>query len=223
MIISTEPFYGLNQMDGERLTVDQARSRLQTPPYINPIVANMKNRKGHWYCGSLVHQQKTRAELLFYDWLAQNWIDTERVGISDDMIAFHSYGGSSAWEYESYTRYLSDHRRDFDYTKGEYWMSEDGFYRELEHTEDDTVCMVPILPNTIVSFDTLTSIGWALWRVTRDFKGQVSFFKDHMSFACTLEGDAVILAQFCEMLGVLRDEPSKTHHELDDFTNELAG
>ncbi len=210
--LSENPLLNLHQAEGEVLTAQTSRMRLPMIPYIGGIMERMQTKKGRWQNGDLMHQRHTRGELIFYEFLQKRGMDLENVAITDQVIAFYdqyAYSYSSNDFYADYSRYLSENSSSpyGDFNGASYWLGEQGYYQNGDR--DQVAFLVPVMAHEIVQFtgqDQLSSIGWALWKITRDFQGKVGFFKDHKAFACANEADAVILAQMCEMLGVLTNE-----------------
>lgn len=205
--LSTNPLNNLhrqNDREDEKLSANEARMRLTAPPYIGGIIDGMKRHSGDWHSGTLIHNKHTRGELIFYEWLARENIDLDTIGITDQIIAFYSYS-SGRYQYEAYCRYLNNEGSTQwgDNNYGPYWLTNSGFYG---NDRDQVAFVVPVAMNEIFQYagsEQLSSIGWALWKVTRDFKGKVGCFKESSCFACSGEGDAVILSQICDMIGVL--------------------
>lgn len=209
--LSENPLFNLHQNDGEVLNAQTSRMRLPTIPYIGGIMDCMKTKKGRWQTGDLIHNRNTRGELVFFEFLQKRGIDLENVAITDQIIAFYdqyAYSYSNTDFYGDYSRYLSENGSTpyGDFNGASYWLGEQGFY---QNDRDQVAFLVPVMAHEIVQFvgqDQLSSIGWALWKITRDFNGKVGYFKEHRAFACSNEADAVVLAQMCEMLGVLTNE-----------------
>lgn len=98
------------------------------------------------------------------------------------------------------------------------WMDRYNFFRDKP--AEDPFWSVPILVDRVLtghqgrdeitSNANVTNIGLALWRVMRDFNDRVGLFNG--AFVCRDQTDALVLAPYCEMLGVLRTiaDPEET-------------
>ena len=215
--VNSDPFFGFNKDDGKKRDVWEIENILPSMPYIRDLGSAITSKDGHWYVQSAYHTPNTYGELVFWDWLARSCIDTDRLGVSGSKIGIHQYSPGSTWEYEDYQRTLNNSYKHGLSLGSPPWMNKYNFYTDMSGKPIETVWVVPVQADMIVeggrnsndfeinTGNRIKKIGWALWRVTREFNGRVGFFNG--SFMCSDETDAVVLSPYCEMLGVLRSVP----------------
>ncbi len=226
MHVNSDPFAGLNQTDGKKRSAWEIEQCLASPPFVKDIASAVSGQNGHWYINTSLHQSNTYGELLFWEWLAKHGMDYDRLGCSNSKIGFfNQYSPGNTWEYESYSSFMNSNSNKHGLTWGSPpWMGKHMFiHGNYGSAPVEEFWTVPVLREHLAegftsgnhnqefnSNNRLKRIGWALWRVTREFEGKVGFFDG--SFVCSVETDAVVLAPYCEMLGILRTipEPEQT-------------
>lgn len=217
--LSKEIFGTFNKDDGRVRSMWEIENLLPAMPVFGTTIGA---KNGHWFVGDCLHTSNTYGELLFWEWLAEYGLDYDRFCISGSRIGFHvpNPNISEPWEYTSYRDHMNSKCKHGNYLGGAPWMSKYSFFNTFAAKKIEDTWIVPVRVESIAeglsthqlelgTSSRLKKVGWALWRITREFNGRVGFFDG--SFVCEDETDAVVLAPYCEMLGVLRQkEPEKT-------------